>query len=156
MPMSTWHFLGMPTIDATWKQILIFVLRYFEHFLWKLVLINAKSFLGCSILMLHEKMREKKTTTTMVQWFFYVINFHQNVKNISEKNIMSQFSLKHSPPKKKFNYLQKSSDFYHNCLQYDKVLKIFLLSYFEYCQIWLNILLVECHLSNITKLKIIN
>jgi hypothetical protein len=92
----------------------------------------------------------------MVQWIFYVINFHQNVKNISEKNIMSQFSLKHSPPKKKIYYLQKSSNFYHNCLQYDKVLKIFLLSYFEYCQIWLNILLVECHLSNITKLKIIN
>ncbi len=29
----------------------------------------------------------------------------------------------------------------------------FLLSYFEYCQIWLNILMVDCHFSNITKLE---
>jgi hypothetical protein len=31
--------------------------------------------------------------------------------------------------------------------------KISLLSHFEYCQIWLNILMDECHLRNITKLK---
>jgi hypothetical protein len=98
-----------------------------------------------------KKMIEKNNNNK--QWandFFYVINFHQNVKNISEKNIMSQLFFKHSPRKKKFTKIVK---FYHNCLQDDKVLKIFLLSYFEYCQIWLIILLVECHLSNITKLK---
>ncbi len=33
-----------------------------------------------------------------------------------------------------------------------KVLKIFLLSYSEYCEISLNILMDDCHLSNITKL----
>jgi hypothetical protein len=32
------------------------------------------------------------------------------------------------------------------------VLKNFLLSYFEYCQIWLNTLKDDCHLSNIAKL----
>jgi hypothetical protein len=31
--------------------------------------------------------------------------------------------------------------------------KIFLLSYFEYHQYWLNILIDDCHLSKITKLK---
>ncbi len=31
--------------------------------------------------------------------------------------------------------------------------KIFLLSYFEYFQIWLNIFMNDCHLSNIIKLK---
>jgi hypothetical protein len=41
----------------------------------------------------------------------------------------------------------------HNCLQYESMLKIFLLSYFEYREIWLNMLMDHCHLSNITKLK---
>jgi hypothetical protein len=41
----------------------------------------------------------------------------------------------------------------HNCLQYERVLQIFLLSSFEYHQIWLNILVNYPHLSNITKLK---
>jgi hypothetical protein len=85
-------------------------------------------------------------------WFIFIKMWKIFLKRI----LCHKVFFKHSPPKKKFNYLQKSSNFYHNCLQYDKVLKIFLLSYFEYCQIWLNILLVECHLSNITKLKIIN
>jgi len=34
-------------------------------------------------------------------------------------------------------------------------LRFFLFSYFEYCQIWLNIHMDDCHLSNITKLKYI-
>ncbi len=38
-------------------------------------------------------------------------------------------------------------------IQYKRVLKIFQLSQFEYCQIWLNILMDNCHLSNITKVK---
>jgi hypothetical protein len=41
----------------------------------------------------------------------------------------------------------------HNCLQHERVLKIFLLSYFDYCQDWLNILMDDHQLSNITKLK---
>jgi hypothetical protein len=32
-------------------------------------------------------------------------------------------------------------------------IKDFLLSYFEYCQIWLNIIMDDCHLSNTTKLN---
>ncbi len=35
-----------------------------------------------------------------------------------------------------------------------RVLKIYLLSYFEYFQIWLNLLLDDSHLSNIPKLEI--
>jgi hypothetical protein len=35
----------------------------------------------------------------MVQWFFMWLIFIKNVKNISEKNIISQFFLKHSPQK---------------------------------------------------------
>jgi hypothetical protein len=50
--------------------------------------------------MLHEKMREKKNNNNNGPMIFYAINFHQNVKNISEKNIMSQIFLKHSPQKK--------------------------------------------------------
>jgi hypothetical protein len=30
----------------------------------------------------------------------------------------------------------------HNCLQHEGALKIFVLSYFEYCQVWLNILVM--------------
>lgn len=41
----------------------------------------------------------------------------------------------------------------HNCLQYEIVLKIFLLSHFEYWQIWLYILMDDWHMSKITKLK---
>ncbi len=46
--------------------------------------------------------------------------------------------------------MQKTATTAHNM---KRVLKIFLLSYFEYCQIWLNIHMDDCHLSNITKLK---
>jgi hypothetical protein len=38
-------------------------------------------------------------------------------------------------------------------LQHERLLEIFLPSYFEYFQIWLNILTVDGHLSHITKLK---
>jgi hypothetical protein len=41
----------------------------------------------------------------------------------------------------------------HNYLQCEKLLKIFLLSYFECYQICQNILMGDDHLSNITKLK---
>jgi hypothetical protein len=41
----------------------------------------------------------------------------------------------------------------HNYLQYERVLKIFLLSYFLCRHIWLNILKDDCHLSNMTRLE---
>ncbi len=41
----------------------------------------------------------------------------------------------------------------HNCLQHERVLEIFLVPYFEYCQIWLHIPLNDCHLGNITQKK---
>ncbi len=38
----------------------------------------------------------------------------------------------------------------HNFLQHERVLEIFFVSYFEYCQIWLHIPMNDCHLGNIT------
>jgi hypothetical protein len=42
-----------------------------------------------------------------------------------------------------FNFKVTKSDY--NCLKYENVLQIFLLSYFEYWQIWLNILMDDFH-----------
>jgi hypothetical protein len=42
---------------------------------------------------------------------------------------------------------------HNNYLQCEKGVQDCLLSYFEYCQIWLNILMDDCHLSNIIKLE---
>ncbi len=41
----------------------------------------------------------------------------------------------------------------HNCLQHERVLEIFFISYFEYCQIWLHIPINDYHLGNITQKK---
>jgi hypothetical protein len=38
-------------------------------------------------------------------------------------------------------------------MKFQRALKIFLFSYYEYRQIWLNILMDDCHLSNCIKLK---
>jgi hypothetical protein len=69
-------------------------------------------------------------------------------KEYSDTN--SLFLKKKSCQKKEF---LKSTKICHNCLQYERVLKEFLLSYSEYCQNWLYILMDNGHLSNITKLK---
>jgi hypothetical protein len=54
----------------------------------------------------------------------------------------------------KYEFLNiKIAKNFHNCLRYENMLKIFLLTYFEYDQIWLNMLMDHFHLSNITKLK---
>jgi len=42
---------------------------------------------------------------------------------------------------------------HHNCLQHERVLKNFVLSNFECHQICVNVLMDDCHLRNITKLK---
>jgi hypothetical protein len=49
-------------------------------------------------------------------------------------------------------YIYIYAKYSHNCLQHERFLKIILLSYFEYCQIWLNTFTDDCQLSNITKL----
>jgi len=54
--------------------------------------------------------------------------------------------LKKNYPKKQ-KIFPKKSKFCHNCLQYERVLKVF------YFQIWLNILMENHHLNNILKLK---
>jgi hypothetical protein len=58
---------------------------------------------------------------------------------------------RHKVPEKKSPQNIKKSE---NLLQLpatERVLKIFRLSYFEYHQIWLNILMADHHLSNIAK-----
>jgi hypothetical protein len=73
---------------------------------------------------------------------FSVAIFHHFKKNILEKEI------------KKKKIKTKIIKNFHNCLYNMKgYLKIFLLSYFEYRQHWLNILMDDCHSSKITKLK---
>jgi hypothetical protein len=41
----------------------------------------------------------------------------------------------------------------HNCYNIKGCLRLFYFNIFEYCQIWLNVLMDDRHLSNITKLK---
>ncbi len=48
-----------------------------------------------------------------------------------------------------FPFQKKIAKNHHNCLQYERAL----LSYFEHCQILLNILMDSLHLSNITNLE---
>jgi hypothetical protein len=47
------------------------------------------------------------------------------------------------------NYIYKFS--HHYCLQHERVLKFFLILYVKYYQMWLNFLVDDCNLSNITK-----
>jgi hypothetical protein len=61
----------------------------------------------------------------------------------------SHFFGRKNPKKKK-----KLQNLPQTCIQQEMVLKMFLLSYFEYHQIWLNILMDDIrHLSKITKLQ---
>jgi hypothetical protein len=50
--------------------------------------------------------------------------------------------------------LQKNTlkNIHHNCLQHERMLQMYLLSYFEHHQIWLNICMDDCHLHNNTKI----
>jgi hypothetical protein len=48
---------------------------------------------------------------------------------------------------------KKNLKIHHNCLQHERVLKIYVLSNFECHQICVNVLMDDCHLSNIAKLK---
>jgi hypothetical protein len=83
--------------------------------------------------------------------FFLVVIFHHFVKIFFPKNILSQTLFFFKSQKKKFkNKIIKN---HHNCLEYKRLLKIFLFFYFEYCQIWLNMLMDHCLVRNTTKLK---
>jgi hypothetical protein len=87
-------------------------------------------------------------------FFFFLWQFFCNfVGNILEDTKFSYFFLKKICHEMNFLLLKSC----HNCLQNDNVLKIFLLSHFEYCQIWLYIyiyiLMDDGHLSNNSKLK---
>jgi hypothetical protein len=51
-------------------------------------------------------------------------------------------------------FLEKFAKNFHNCIQHENMLKIFLLSYFEYCQInCLDIFMDDQHLNNIMKFE---
>jgi hypothetical protein len=52
-----------------------------------------------------------------------------------------------------FENKEKNLKIHHNFLQHERVLKIYVLSIFECRQICVNVLMDDCHLSNITKLK---
>ncbi len=82
------------------------------------------------------------------QWFFGV-NYHHFVWNIFKRKYYvtnSFFFLK------KIIKQKRTQKICHSCLQYEGVLQIILV-YFEYPQIWLNILMYYHHLSNTMKLK---
>jgi hypothetical protein len=78
--------------------------------------------------------------------FIEIIDFFwTNFSPFYEKKIEKRFLLQF------FNY--KITINCHNCLQHEREHKVFLLSYFEYGQNWLNIFVDVCHLGNITKLE---
>lgn len=86
---------------------------------------------------------------------FVAANFSHSAKNIFKRNIPSKFPFSKDPKKKTKNRQEKKTNFFwnrnrHNCLQHESVLEIVLkLSYCEYRQIWLNILMDDHNLSNI-------
>jgi hypothetical protein len=75
------------------------------------------------------------------------VNFHHFLKNSLKKNTLSQIE----------SSFKKQKTFHQNSLQlHERIFKIlFLLSYFEYHQIWLNILPDDDHdlSKNITKIR---
>jgi hypothetical protein len=79
----------------------------------------------------------------MIFFFYDCLPFCK--KKTVKKGYSDTKSLKKSPQNIKF--FAKN----HNCLRHERVLKIFLLSYFEYHQFWLNVLMDDHHLSNIAK-----
>ncbi len=76
------------------------------------------------------------------QWLSFVENFSHFEEMFFCKRIVCQkFPL--------FFFIAKN---HCNCLKYEKVF-FFNFSHFEYCQIWLNVLVDDHHLANITKLE---
>ncbi len=58
-----------------------------------------------------------------------------------EYSVKFPFFLKSIQSKINEKKILKSTKNHHNCLQHESVLKIFVFSYFEYSQIWLNIVM---------------
>jgi hypothetical protein len=71
------------------------------------------------------------------------------VNKTFEKNKFCQKCPAFLEKKNQKNYLKNCQ----NHLKYEKGAQDFRLSYFEYHQIWLNLLMDDCHLSNITPKK---
>jgi len=89
------------------------------------------------------------------QAIFLVVHFCHFVKNNFEKrNFCHKYFvvLKIFCQKKKI-FFKKIAKSLHNCLQYERVLKIFLLSYFGNCQHWVNILMDDHHFEQHLKIE---
>ncbi len=84
----------------------------------------------------------------------FLVNFCHVVKNILKKeySVTNSFfkNMKFQESILRNKIHQKSSLL---LTTWQGIVQIFLLAYIEYCQIWLNILMNDCHLSNITKLE---
>jgi hypothetical protein len=79
-----------------------------------------------------------------------VANLHHFWQNVMEKENVVTNSLIFVQKTPKINKIAQNR---HNCYNMKGCLRLFYFKKFEYCQIWLNILMDDCHLSNITKLK---
>jgi hypothetical protein len=86
----------------------------------------------------------------LMQWIFFWGKFSPFEKNIFWNNIPAEIPC--SLIFKTFSnfWIKKMVKICHNHLQCERVSMLF---YFEYCQFWLNILLDDHHLSDVTKLK---
>jgi hypothetical protein len=74
-------------------------------------------------------------------------------KEKKEENILPQipFFWGKESAKRRRRELKKFLGNHHSYLQHERVLKNFLLSYFDYRQIWLNILMDYRHLSSLSQ-----
>ncbi len=82
-------------------------------------------------------------------WVFPILQKVFWKKKNSSKNTFFSKIIRH---KKK--WIKKITKIHpNNCLQDERGLQVFPLLNFEYCQIWLNTLMDDQHLSNITKLE---
>ncbi len=81
---------------------------------------------------------------------FLVVNFCQYFGKKEYFAINSPFFEKKNLPEKE---LKKFWPKILTTAQLEMVLKIFLLSYFEICQIWLNIVMDDCHFEQHQKIE---
>lgn len=76
---------------------------------------------------------------------FFVANIFHFEKNILQKDILFQIPCLQGKI--------QSKKFAKNCIQYERVFKIFYFHSYNIAQIWLNTVINDCHLSNMTKLE---
>jgi hypothetical protein len=75
------------------------------------------------------------------------------VKNILKKNILSQIPCFKKKIQQNFKKLKRFARNCHNCLQHERVLKIFYFRTLNSAKTWLNKLMDDCQLSNIENLE---